>query len=161
MRSCPDEPIIRTMDRTRFHCWRKGHRPTSALYASKLLQPASIPISRPSTMHSSRTANHRGCRLIEEASEIVLLIHWIGGAHTDRRLPKLRRGQRNSTSGDIITAIRQLVLIASDDPTAGILNRNRLATGHGNRWTPERVTANSTRFRSAGPHRKGTNRVSI
>lgn len=75
------------------------------------------------------------------ASEIVLLIHWIGGAHTEIRLPKRRRGQRNSTSADIITAIRQLVLIAGDDFIAGVLNRNELKTGHGNRWTRERVTA--------------------
>jgi hypothetical protein len=34
-----------------------------------------------------------------------------------------------------------LVLIASDDLIAGILNRNGLLTGHGNRWTRERVTA--------------------
>lgn len=77
----------------------------------------------------------------EEASEIVLAIHWIGGAHTELRLPKRRRGQRNSTSNDIIAAMRQLVLIASDDVIAGILNRNGLVTGHGNRWTRERVTA--------------------
>ena len=79
--------------------------------------------------------------LDDEASEIVLLIHWIGGVHTELRLPKRRRGQRNSTSADIIAAIRQLVLIASDDLIAGILNRNGLVTGHGNRWTRERVTA--------------------
>jgi DNA invertase Pin-like site-specific DNA recombinase len=77
----------------------------------------------------------------DEASEIVLLIHWIGGVHTELRLPKRRRGQRNSTSGDIIAAMRQLVLIASDDLIAGILNRNGLVTGYGNRWTRERVTA--------------------
>jgi DNA invertase Pin-like site-specific DNA recombinase len=77
----------------------------------------------------------------DEASEIVLLIHWTGGVHTELRLPKRRRGQRNSTSADIIAAIRQLVLIASDDLIAGILNRNSLVTGHGNRWTRERVTA--------------------
>jgi DNA invertase Pin-like site-specific DNA recombinase len=77
----------------------------------------------------------------DEASEIVLLIHWLGGVHTELRLPKRRRGQRNSTSADIIAAIRQLVLIASDDLIAGILNRNGLVTGHGNRWTRERVTA--------------------
>jgi DNA invertase Pin-like site-specific DNA recombinase len=76
----------------------------------------------------------------DEASEIVLLVHWIGGAHTELRLPKRRRGQRNSTSADIIAAVRQLVLIANDDLIAGILNRNGLVTGHGNRWTRERVT---------------------
>lgn len=77
----------------------------------------------------------------DDASEIVLAIHWIGGAHTELRLPKRRRGQRNSTSSDIIAAMRQLVLIASDDVIAGILNRNGLVTGHGNRWTRERITA--------------------
>jgi DNA invertase Pin-like site-specific DNA recombinase len=76
-----------------------------------------------------------------DAAAIVLLIHWAGGAHTEIRLPRRRRGQRNSTSHDIIAAVRQLVLIANDDLIAGILNRNRLTTGHGNRWTRERVTA--------------------
>jgi hypothetical protein len=57
------------------------------------------------------------------------------------RLPKRRRGQRNSTSVDVITAVRQLVLIANDDLIAGILNRNGLKSGNGNRWTRERVTS--------------------
>ena len=76
-----------------------------------------------------------------DAAAIVLLIHWVGGVHTELRLPRRRRGQRNSTSQDIITAVRQLVLVANDDLIAGILNRNWLTTGHGNRWTRERVTA--------------------
>ena len=79
--------------------------------------------------------------LDEAAGEIVLLVHWMGGIHTELRLPRRRRGQRNSTSPDIIAAVRQLVLIASDDVIAGMLNRNGLRTGHGNRWTRERVTA--------------------
>ena len=33
------------------------------------------------------------------------------------------------------------MLIANDDLIAGILNRNKLVTGNGNRWTRERVTA--------------------
>jgi hypothetical protein len=76
-----------------------------------------------------------------EGAAIVLLIHWVGGVHTELRLPRRRRGQRNSTSPDIVVAVRQLVLIASDDLIAGILNRNQLTTGHGNRWTRERVTS--------------------
>ncbi len=59
----------------------------------------------------------------------------------DTQTGKRRRGQRNSTSPEIIAAVRQLVLIASDDLIAGILNRNGLLTGNGNRWTRERVTA--------------------
>jgi hypothetical protein len=41
----------------------------------------------------------------------------------------------------VIAAVRQLVLIANDDLIAGILTRNGLVTGHGNRWTRERVTS--------------------
>src|SRR6202163_378939 len=48
----------------------------------------------------------------DEASEIVLIVHWGGGAHSEMRLPKRRRGQRNSTSTNILEAVRQLVLIA-------------------------------------------------
>src|SRR5260221_12166008 len=66
---------------------------------------------------------------------------WMGGVHTELRLQRRRRGQRNSISADMLAAIRQLVLIANDDLIAGILNRNGLVTGHGNRWTRERVTA--------------------
>ena len=77
----------------------------------------------------------------QEAGEIVLIVHWIGGVHSQIRLPKRRRGQRNSASADVITAVRQLVLIANDDLIAGTLNRNGLVTGHGNRWTRGRVTS--------------------
>lgn len=76
-----------------------------------------------------------------EAGEIMLLVHWAGGIHSELRLPRRRRGQRNATSQDIVAAVRLLVRIASDDLIAGILNRNKLTTGHGNRWTRERVTA--------------------
>jgi hypothetical protein len=76
-----------------------------------------------------------------EAGEIILFLHWMGGIHTELRLPRRRRGQRDSTSQDIVTAVRQLVLIANDELIAGILNRNKLTTGRGNRWTRERVTA--------------------
>jgi DNA invertase Pin-like site-specific DNA recombinase len=79
--------------------------------------------------------------LDEVASEIVLLVHWMGGAHTELRLPKRRRGQRNATSADIVEAVRQLARIASDDVIAGVLNRNGLVTGNGNRWTRELITA--------------------
>jgi hypothetical protein len=89
-----------------------------------------------------RTLVHEVVADIDDAaSEIVLIVHWVGGAHSELRLPKRRRGQRNSTSADIIQAVRQLVLIASDDLIAGLLNRNGLKTGNGNRWTRERVTS--------------------
>src|SRR3954468_7208218 len=77
----------------------------------------------------------------DEASEIVIVVHWVGGVHSEMRLPVRRRGQRNSTSADILEAVRRLVLTASDDLIAGLLNCNGLKTGNGNRWTRERVTS--------------------
>ena len=77
----------------------------------------------------------------DDAAEIVLLVHWAGGVHTELRLPRRRRGQRNATSTDVLDAVRQLVLIANDDLIAGILNRNGLRTGNGNRWTRERIAS--------------------
>jgi hypothetical protein len=76
-----------------------------------------------------------------EAGEVILFLHWMGGIHTELRLPRRRRGQRDRSSQDIVTAVRQLVLIANVELIAGILNRNKLTTGSGNRWTRERVTA--------------------
>ena len=95
-----------------------------------------------------RTIIHEVVADIDDAAaEIVLVVHWVGGVHSEMRLPKRRRGQRNSTSADVITAVRQLVLIANDDLIAGILNRNGLKTGNGNRWTRERVTSMRSNYR--------------
>jgi DNA invertase Pin-like site-specific DNA recombinase len=76
------------------------------------------------------------------ASELVLTLHWKGGAHTELHLPRRRRGQCSTqTSRELIEAVRVLARICSDDLIAGILNRSGHLTGRGNRWTRERVTA--------------------
>jgi hypothetical protein len=70
------------------------------------------------------------------AGEILLVIHWKGGAHTELRLPRRRRGQNSAqTSKDVIEAVRRLARICPDDLLANVLNRNGLLTGRGNRWT--------------------------
>jgi DNA invertase Pin-like site-specific DNA recombinase len=77
-----------------------------------------------------------------EAGEIILVIHWKGGVHTELRLPRRRRGQSSShTAPEIVEAVRALAHICSDDLLAHALNRSGLLTGRGNRWTRERVTA--------------------
>ncbi len=76
-----------------------------------------------------------------ESSEIVLLIHWKGGTHTELRTPRRRRGQMNHTSVEVVAAVRSLARLCSDDVIAGALNRNGLKTGRGNRWTRERVVS--------------------
>ncbi len=89
-----------------------------------------------------RTLIHETIADVDDAAaEIVLTIHRAGGAHTEHQLPRRRRGQRNSTPDSIVEAVRTLALIAKDDVIAGVLNRNGLRTGNGNRWTRERVTS--------------------
>lgn len=75
-----------------------------------------------------------------EAGEIILIVHWQGGVHTELRLPRRRRGQCTHTAKEIVETVRVLVRLCSDDLIAGVLNRNGLRTGRGNRWTRERVT---------------------
>ena len=95
-----------------------------------------------------RTLIHEAVADLDDSTaEIVLTLHWVGGAHTEHRLPRRRRGQRTSTPADVVDAVRTLALIARDDVIAGFLNRNGLKTGHGNRWTRERVTALRSSYR--------------
>jgi hypothetical protein len=78
----------------------------------------------------------------EQTSEVVLLIHWKGGIHTPLRLPRRRRGQSNGqTPKDIIEAVRSLARICSDQMIAGVLNRAKLLTGHGNFWSRALITS--------------------
>jgi DNA invertase Pin-like site-specific DNA recombinase len=77
-----------------------------------------------------------------DAGEVILVIHWKGGVHTELRLPRRRRGQNSTqTSKDIVDAVRTLARICPDDLLANVLNRNGLLTGRGNRWTRERVVS--------------------
>ena len=76
------------------------------------------------------------------AGEVILVIHWKGAVHTELRLPRRRRGQSAThTSKDVVDAVRVLARICPDDLLANVLNRNRLLTGRGNRWTRERVVS--------------------
>ncbi|HKZ72474.1 MAG TPA: recombinase family protein, partial [Steroidobacteraceae bacterium] len=76
------------------------------------------------------------------ASEIVLVIHWKGGLHTEVRVPRRRRGQNSThTAPETLDAVRVLARICPDAFIANVLNRNGLRTGRSNFWTRERVTA--------------------
>jgi DNA invertase Pin-like site-specific DNA recombinase len=76
------------------------------------------------------------------SAEVIVVIHWKGGVHTELRLPRRRRGQNKThTSKEAVEAVRVLSRICTDQSIAGFLNRNGLLTGRGNRWTKERVTA--------------------
>ncbi len=77
-----------------------------------------------------------------EAGQIELAIHWKGGVHSELQVRRRRRGSNSlHTSKEIVEAVRILVRICSDERIAGILSRNGLRTGRGNRWTRERVAS--------------------
>ena len=73
--------------------------------------------------------------------EIILVIYWAGGVHTELRTPRRHRGQRKSTALEVVEAVRMLACKCTDDVIAGVLTRNDLRTANGNRWTRERVTS--------------------
>ena len=70
------------------------------------------------------------------ANEIVLLVHWKGGVHTELRVPRRRRGHnsKNVTAVEIVEAVRKLALVCSDDEIASWLSRNALRTATGRSW---------------------------
>jgi DNA invertase Pin-like site-specific DNA recombinase len=122
-------------------------RPATAISFADLAKDLEAVWSAPTTdgrlkKRIVRTVIHEVVADIDEdAAEIVLAIHWVGGAHTEHRLPRRRRGQRNSTPPDVVEAVRGLALIMKDDAITATLNRSGLKTGNGNRWNRERVTS--------------------
>jgi excisionase family DNA binding protein len=76
----------------------------------------------------------------EKSSEVVLVIHWSGGRHSEHRVKKNGIGKhRWCTSIDAIGVIRQMAGRFSDEQIAATLNRLRLRTGAGNTWNEKRV----------------------
>jgi DNA invertase Pin-like site-specific DNA recombinase len=96
--------------------------------------------------------------LDEAIHEVILIVHWMGGVHTELRVGKRRRGQNGTqTAKDLVDAVRVLALVCDDDMIAGVLNKNGLKTGRGNRWNKERVKSlrsdHDIAARGTGPER--------
>ncbi len=76
----------------------------------------------------------------EKASEVQLIFHWVGGRHSEVRLPKNRAGFHGKTTGaDALAVIRAMSGRFDDAIIASTLNRLNLKTGHGNTWIESRV----------------------
>jgi DNA invertase Pin-like site-specific DNA recombinase len=76
----------------------------------------------------------------EGTSEIVLVIHWVGGRHTELRVPKNKSGHHRRTAGEDATEVmRRMAGRWPDEQIAATLNRLRLRTGFGNTWNELRV----------------------
>jgi DNA invertase Pin-like site-specific DNA recombinase len=76
----------------------------------------------------------------DKSREIVLLIHWAGGRHSELRLKKIETGKhRHCTNVDAIEVIRKMAGRFPDEQIAATLNRLRLRTGADNAWNQNRV----------------------
>ncbi len=76
----------------------------------------------------------------EEKREIVLLIHWWGGRHTELRFPKNTSGMHgHRTSMEAVDVVRRMAGLYPDKEIAATLNRLGIKTGRGNAWTTMRV----------------------
>jgi hypothetical protein len=75
-----------------------------------------------------------------ERHEVIALLHWRGGQHSELRIQGNKRGERAGTKvHDAIAVIETLSGRFADEAIASILNRLRLKTGADNTWTEGRV----------------------
>ena len=76
----------------------------------------------------------------EAAGEIVLVIHWKGGQHSELRVKKPKTGEHGcSTPEQALAVMRSMAGRWSDQDIAASLNRMGLPTGQGKTWTAHRV----------------------
>jgi DNA invertase Pin-like site-specific DNA recombinase len=76
----------------------------------------------------------------EGAGEIVLVIHWKGGQHSELRVRKPRTGEHScNTPEQALAVMRSMAGRWSDEHIAASLNRMGMPTGQGKTWTAKRV----------------------
>jgi DNA invertase Pin-like site-specific DNA recombinase len=76
----------------------------------------------------------------EDTREIVLVIHWAGGRHSELRLKKRETGQHGRcTSVEAVEVVSQMAGRFTDELIAATLNRLGMHTGMGNTWDKTRV----------------------
>ena len=80
---------------------------------------------------------------VDEATrEVVLVIHWKGGQHSELRVRKPRTGEHGcSTPEQALAVIRSMAGRWSDQDIAASLNRMGMPTGQGKTWTAHRVSS--------------------
>jgi hypothetical protein len=84
----------------------------------------------------------------DHTREIVLVIHWAGGRHSEVRMPRPKAGDhRHRTGPDAEGVVRRMAGAWPDHDIAASLNRLRLRTGAGNTWTASRVASLRQRLR--------------
>ena len=78
----------------------------------------------------------------KDKEEIILLLHWAGGRHSELRVKKNGTGHhQRCTSVEAVEVVRQMSGKFPDEEIAATLNRLGLRTGAGNTWSVQRVYA--------------------
>jgi DNA invertase Pin-like site-specific DNA recombinase len=77
-------------------------------------------------------------------NDIVLVIHWAGGHHTELREPTRWRKRRGKSS-DLKKIIATLRKVLTDEAIASVLNREKLTMCDGATWTAQRVATFRTK----------------
>ena len=84
----------------------------------------------------------------EKSREVVLVIHWAGGRHSELRVKKSGTGRsQRCTDPETIEVLRQMAGKFSDQQIAATLNRLKLLTGVGNSWNVMRVRSARSYYR--------------
>jgi len=74
------------------------------------------------------------------AQEVVLIIHWMGGQHSEHRVRKPSTGEHEKRASEEAEAvIRNMAAKWSDEEIARTLNRMKFTTGQGHTWTARSV----------------------
>jgi DNA invertase Pin-like site-specific DNA recombinase len=112
--------------------------------------------------HPAATAATRKRILRTAISEVIVrrdgaiihaVLHWQGGGHTELQVKqRLNAAGRHNPRipDDTIALMRELARLMPDRQIARLLNRIRVATGHGNAWTQERVRGFRNHHQIAG-----------
>lgn len=97
-----------------------------------------------------------------DTNEIVLLVHWTGGRHSEMRVPKNKPGHTSRWSDpDAVKVIRAMAGAWSDRDVALTLNRLGLRTGTGQTWTHTRVCSMRHRMELPAYNSAGNERTSV
>lgn len=76
----------------------------------------------------------------EDARDVILVIHWRGGQHSELRVRKPATGEHGCRASDeALAVVRGMAGRWPDDQVAATLNRMGLRTGQGKSWTARRV----------------------
>jgi DNA invertase Pin-like site-specific DNA recombinase len=87
----------------------------------------------------------------DQSQEIVLIVHWAGGRHSELRFPRPKSGQHGRcTKTEAIDIVRQMAKGYSDADIALTLNRLGMRTGAGNTWNETRIRSVRSHFKLPG-----------